>query len=472
MTQSLAQPSTRPIAEPPISQTNILIGLMAPSIMAGLYGGMFSVAVPTIRDNLGIQADMVAWVTTMYTLPFMMFMPLYGRLGDVFGKRKLFLIGMIIFMIGTALAGSASSLGWLMAGRAIQGFGTAGFVPLALAIISQLFPAGERGKLMGTWNLAYPITGIIGPLLSGFLIDDWGWRAIFIPVLVIGVIAFWVTGRKIPSLNGNTSPDFIPAKFLRSFDWGGVALLCAMSTALLFYASSRPITGVAALQDWRLLIATVSLFALFILWEKRQRNPFIPLMIYANSTFTLSSVCAGIRMFTMAGLRFLSALYLVDIHHQNATVTGIVIMAHAIPLVLFIRAGGQLADRWGSRPLVVISMIAQAGALFYLALLPGDSPVWMVVVGVVGQSLGASISLAALHRSSTMNVSEEQTGVAAGLYSMMRFAGMVFGTALSGVMLQQGLDRGLPPLEAYQIAFGFVAAVTLIGAILGSRLKA
>jgi len=388
---------------------------------------MFSVAVPTIRDNLGIQADMVAWVTTMYTLPFMMFMPLYGRLGDVFGKRKLFLIGMIIFMIGTALAGSASNLGWLMAGRAIQGFGTAGFVPLALAIISQLFPAGERGKLMGTWNLAYPITGIIGPLLSGFLID---------------------------------------------FDWGGVALLCAMSTALLFYASSRPITGVAALQDWRLLIATVSLFALFILWEKRQRNPFIPLMIYANSTFTLSSVCAGIRMFTMAGLRFLSALYLVDIHHQNATVTGIVIMAHAIPLVLFIRAGGQLADRWGSRPLVVISMIAQAGALFYLALLPGDSPVWMVVVGVVGQSLGASISLAALHRSSTMNVSEEQTGVAAGLYSMMRFAGMVFGTALSGVMLQQGLDRGLPPLEAYQIAFGFVAAVTLIGAILGSRLKA
>jgi len=458
-------------ASPAINQTAILIGLMAPSIMSGLYGGMFSVAVPAIRDDLGIQADMAAWVTTMYTLPFMMFMPLYGRLGDVFGKRQLFLIGTIIFMLGTALAGSAPNLGWLMAGRAIQGFGTAGFVPLALTMITQLFPADQRGKLMGTWNLAYPITGIFGPLLSGMLIDDWGWRAIFWPVLIIGVVAYWVASHQIPTTNHDTAPALSPTEFIRRFDWGGVILLGLMSTALLFYASSRPITGVPALQDWRLLLLTIALFSGFILWERRQQNPFVPLALYTSNTFTLSSVCAGLRMFTMAGLRFLSALYLVDIHDQSAYVTGLVIMAHAIPLVLFLRIGGQLADRWGSRWPVVISMVAQAAALFYLAWLPAESSVWMVAAGVVGQSLGASLSLAALHRSSIMDVPQEQMGVAAGLYSMMRFAGMVFGTALSGVVLQMGLDRGLPTLDAYQIAFGFVAVVTLLGAFLGSRLR-
>ncbi len=449
------------------TETGIILGLMAPAMMTGIYTAMFSVALPIIRTHFDIQADMAAWVATVYTLPFMMFMPLYGRLGDSLGKRRLFMLGIALFILGTTISVLANNLGWFMLGQAIQGCGTAGFVPLALAIISQLFPANERGKLMGTWNLAFPVTGLIGPFVGGFLIQYLGWRSIFWPSLLIGLLTLFMVKRQVPPLPGPASSDF-----LRKFDWGGVILLSITLTSMLFYTSSRPITGVAALQDWRLFIVMLLFLVSFVFWERHCKLPFIPLQLYRYTTFTLSSICAGIRMFTMTGVRFLVPLYLVDIYHRDAVVIGLVIAAHALPLLLLIRLGGQLADRWGSRRLVVLSLLFQAIAMAYLALLPEDGFVWLVVLGVLGHSASAGFSLAALHRSSLLDIPEEQTGVAAGLYSMLRFAGTVFGNALSGVVLQYGLSQATLPIEAYQQSFWFIALVTLCGAFIGLRLKA
>ncbi len=439
---------------------------MAPPVMMGIYSAMFNVVVPTIRDEFAIQSDMAAWVVAVYSLPFMMFMPLHGRLADAYGKRRILLLGTAIFIVGTIVAALAPNLGWLMAGRAIQGAGSAGFTPLALAIIAQIFPVSERGKLMGTWNICYPITGIIGPVLGGILIDSVGWRVIFWPTVVIGLIAYWVTRRQIPELSGFADRDY-----LRRFDWGGVVLLSAGATALLFYVSSRSVTGVANLRDWRLLGLTLLCFGLLVWWEQRRPEPFIPIELFAELQFSLASILAGIRMFTMNALRFLVALYVVDIHHLDATATGLIITLHAIPLFLMVRLGGQIADRWGSRWPVVASMAIQAASLAYLALLPADVPVWAVVIGVLGQSSGASISLAPLHRVSMLGIPDTQTGVAAGLYSMIRFAGALLGTSLSGVLLQQALAADAADLVAYQQVFWFVAAVVAAGAGIGVLLR-
>jgi len=315
-------------------------------------------------------------------------------------------------------------------------------------------------------------------VVGGILIDSIGWRVIFWPTLLIGVIAYWVTRRQVPAL-----PGFADKNFLRRFDWIGVLLLSIGAMLLLFYVSSRPVTGVPALRDWRLLSGTLLAFALLIMWEQRHPDPFIPITLFVQRRFSLASILAGIRMFIMNALRFLVALYVVDIHSLDATATGWVITSHAIPLFLMLRLGGQLADRWGSRWPVVASMILQASALTYLALLPADVPVWMVVVGVLWQSIGASISLAPLHRASMASIPDEQTGVAAGLYSMIRFAGAILGTALSGVLLQSGLsasgasdigtfDLGkLEMITAYQQVFWFVAGVAVLGALVGLLLR-
>lgn len=446
----------------------LLIGLMVPTMLMALNIGMFGVAVPVIRSDFKIQADMAAWVVTAYSLPFMMFMPVYGRLGDILGKRRLFLAGIIIFLAGTVITLLAPGLGWLMAGRATQGLGGAGIVPLCIAIISQRFPPAERGKAMGTWNSVIPMTNLVGPYLGGLFIDHLGWRAIYAPILVAGAVAIVIVLRTMPA---PANPIPLNSNFLRRFDWGGVLLLAGALTSLLFYASSRPITGVAPLQDWRLLASTVLFLMAFIYWEKQQANPFIALNIFANTTFSMASLCAGIRMFTMSGINFLIPLYLADVYGLSAAATGIVLTLHAGALFLVLRVGGQAADRWGSRWPVIVSMLVQTGMMVYLALLPAAASLWLVGLAIASHGLGAGLSLAALHRAAMARVSERQTGVAAGLYSMLRFGGSLFGTALGGVVLQSGLDRQLMPIEAYQMVFWFIAGVALIGTLLGFGLR-
>jgi EmrB/QacA subfamily drug resistance transporter len=465
---SLAKPSQGDDTSATRQATSeVLLGLMVPSMTVGIYIAMFGVALPVIRDDFGIQADLAAWLATIYSLPFMIFMPLYGRLGDALGKRRVFSIGIVIFLLGTATAAFAPNLGWLMLGRAIQGFGTAGFVPLSIAIIAQLFPRNERGKAMGTWNSSIPLMGMVGPFLGGLLVDHLGWRTIFGPALIVGVLAFFAIRKLVPPLSGGARPDF-----LRHFDWGGVALLGVAISGFLFYVSSRPITGVSALRDWRLLAITLFLLAGFIYREQRRLNPFVSLNIFAYRTFSLASLCAGIRMFSMSGINFLLPLYLTDVYNLNAVTTGIILTVHAGALVLILRVGGQLADRWGSRWPVVVSLSIQASAMAYFAHLPATTALGLVALGVLIHGLGAATSLAALHRAAMVEIPAEQSGVAAGLYSMIRFAGSVFGTALGGVILQQGLDRLLAPVEAYQMVYLFIAGVALLGAVLGVGLKA
>jgi MFS family permease len=195
------------------------------------------------------------------------------------------------------------------------------------------------------------------------------------------------------------------------------------------------------------------------------------LNIFKNRVFSLASLGSGIRMFSMSGINFLMPLYLVDLYGLNASTSGVLLMFHATALLLTIRLGGQLADRLGSRWPVVLSMAIQTAMLVYIGFLPADVPVWLVGIGIASHGLGAGLSLAALHRAAMDKVAEAQTGIAAGLYSMLRFGGSVFGTALGGVILQTGLDMSLIPVAAYQVVLWFIAGVSLVGLILGLGLK-
>jgi len=445
----------------------MVIGLMVPFMTIILNMTMFAVALPSVRRTFDIQADVTTWLDTAYMLTFITFMPLYGRLGDGLGKRRLFMVGVAILVAGTAITLAAFNLPLLIVGRVIQGMGAGAVSPLAIALISDYYPPAGRGRALGTWNSVGPATAIVGPFLAGFMVDHLGWRTIFAPVLLIGLIALFVVKTQVPG----TGRQFVRPGFLRSFDWPGVVLFGTAIATLLFYLSSRPITGVAPLRDWRLLLLTTILFGSFILWERRQETPFVPLNIYAYKNFRLASLGSGIRMFTMSSIGVMMSLYLADVRSLDATAIGMMLMLHAGSLLITMRAGGLLADRWGSRWLVVGGMVAQTAAMIYFAMLPATVPLGLLIGGLVTHGLGAGIYLAPLHRTAMSRVEQNQTGVAAGMYSMTRFAGRAIGATLGGVVLQQGLDRSLPAIEAYQILFWFFAAAALLGLVVGWRLK-
>jgi EmrB/QacA subfamily drug resistance transporter len=444
----------------------VLFSLLFPAMLMPLASSMADVALPTIRDQFAIRADMTAWVATAFTLPFMVFMPVYGRLSDGVGKRRLILGGLVLFALGTAITLAATDLAWLMIGRAIQGFGTAGMVPLGIAFLSSVFHPSERGEALGIWSSMGPMVGFLSPLIAGFLVDHWGWRLSFAPPLILAIFTIVIVARFVPAGLSTIKPYF-----WRRFDWLGVGLLSGGVSAFLFYLSSRPITGVPPLQDWRLGLTTVILFVLFFLWERRRTNPFVLLGLFAHRNFTLASLAASMRMVIMAGSSFLLPLYLADVRGLGPTLTGMMLMILPGCMFTVVRRGGRLADHWGSRAPVFAGGIVQAIVMGFFYFLPQSAPLWILCVLLAAQGLGVGLMLAPLHSAAMIGVHEDEMGAAAGQYSMVRFAGSTFGTALMGVLLQFNLDQGISTVDAYQNVYLSLAGIAILGLLCAAGLK-
>ncbi len=449
----------------PSGDMRLLIILMIPTVTMILNASTFGVALPTIRAEFGIDADVAAWLVTAYTLPFMMLMPLYGRLGDGLGKRNLIILGLFVFAGGTMIVLTAPTLPWLLVGRTVQGAGVAGIAPLSMAIIAERFDPSRRGQAMGTWNSVGPLVGIFGPLAAGFMIDYWGWRSIFLPALGVALVAIGVVYLGIPSLRT------VRLSYLRNFDWLAVIFLGGTITFFVFYLSSRVITGVEPFRDWRLLLLSI-LFAIgFVLRERRRLDPFLDLALFGNTSLRRASFASGLRMFTMTGIGFLMPLYLTDVRYLSASAIGGMVMLNAGALLMTMRLGGRLSDRVGSRPLVAGGMTIQATAMASFALFPIWAPLYWIAVGLIVHGLGAGLSLAALHRAALSNVAMDEAGAAAGVYSMIRFSGTLMGATLGGVLLQQALETQATTIAAYQQVFLIIAAAAALGAGVGLTLQ-
>ncbi len=463
--ESAAQPIETDQSRPkPSSATpnkqQMLIALMLPQLMVVINLAMINVALPAIRDTFNAPADLMAWVVTIYSLPYVALMPLYGRLGDDLGIRRMMLAGATVFLVGTTMNALSQSLPLLLLGRFIQGLGASGMVPLAIAMISRVFSVETRGRALGQWNSVGPLAGVTGTLLGGIIIDTLGWRATFFMPLLAGSVAVYKVRRVIPAPESQSQPET-----LQALDWTGVLLLSATLTALLFYITSRPITGRPSLTDWRLLLATVVLLTAFVWHERRIGTPFIDLTILADGTYRKACIAAATRMFVMSGSAFLIPLFLADIKGLNATATGLIFMLRALALFPTMYVGGRVTDRWGSRLPIVLGLSVQAASIGLLMISKtGKSLVW-VVTGLLINGLGAGVALPALHHAAMSNQEGERGGAAAGLYSMIRFWGMMLGTALAGVLLQYLLDQGTAPLTSYRLAYASTILVGLIGVV-------
>ncbi len=445
----------------------LLYSLMITASIMPLTGWMFSVSLPIIRDNFNITVDMAAWIATAFTLSFMILMPVYGRISDSLGKRRLLLTGILIFILGSIIAILSTNLAMLLLGRVIQGLGVAGLLPLSLALITEAFPPYKRGTAMGLFSTVGPLTGIIGPILAGFIVAAWGWRAAFVPPAIFAVIGLIVVYVMIPS-----STLQMKFSFLSTFDWIGVGLFSATLTFLLFYFSSRPITGVPPLQDWRLLGLTCLFLVLFVWYENIKAEPFIKLQILKNRALVVASVCASLRMIGLSGgFGFLIPLYLADVMELDPTLSGFFLMANPAAMTIVVRFGGNLSDRRGSRVIVMSGFGIVSTVMFILSQISGDAPYWMFIALFFTAGGGTGLMLAALHRAALNDIPETDLGTSSGIYSMIRFLGSACGAVFGGILLQFYLDQpGSDLLGAYQHVFLWFVGFALIGLILATFL--
>ena len=443
----------------------MLVGLMVQSTIDLMDEGMFNVAMPAMQEAYGLPIDVLSLVVAVRYLARVGLMPIYGFVGDRFGKKRTFAAGLAIFVLGSFVSLVSPSIFWLVIGRALQGMG-GGILPLAMAIISDQFSRERRGQILGTWNASAPAGVILGPPIGGLLIESFGWKSIFVLSGLGSLLALILVIRLVPPTRNHQAPN-------TSVDWLGAAALLTLVTGLLMATTTSsvfPIGSTANLLFW----SGVGLSLAMLLWDAvKNPSPLITFDVLKNRQLMVPSIAVIFRMFALSGTVFLMVLYLANVFNRSPQAVGLLIIAQSLPIFLFVPIGGYLADRWTSRNAAVLGMLIQAVGMLWLGFIDPNSNDLLLIPGMILGGLGAGLSLTPFTKGAVAALGDEQAGLAAGLYNMIRFAGAAASTPLMGLLLAAGYEKsgGLESVpEPYQIGFRILTLCALSGAWIASRM--
>jgi EmrB/QacA subfamily drug resistance transporter len=410
----------------------LFVGLMLAMLLAALNQTVFATALPTIVGELNGVSQMV-WVITAYILATTIVMPIYGKVGDQIGRRPLLIAAISLFMVGSVVGGLAGDMGMLILARVIQGIGGGGLMILAQAAIADVVPARERGKYMGVMGGVFALASVVGPLLGGWFTDGPGWRWAFWINIPIGVLALLaaIFFLKLPR-HQHGRP---------TLDWYGMSLIAVATTALVLvttwgggtYAWSDPII-------LGLIAVTVVAAVVFVLVERRTAEPLIPMSLFREPNFVLTTVAGlfiGVAMFGALGYM---PTYLQMSFGLEASVAGLAMIPMMGAMLLTSTVSGALISRYGKyKWYPVAGALVIAVALVLLSLMDPHQPLWVACgyMGLLGVGLGLAMQNLVLIVQNTFPVTMVGTATASNNY--FRQIGATLGSSLVGSLFASRL---------------------------------
>jgi EmrB/QacA subfamily drug resistance transporter len=410
------------------TQRLTLIATILGSTVVFLDATVVNVALPAIGDDLGAGLAGQQWVLESYMLALVALILVGGSLGDQFGRRRLYVIGLVAFAISSALCAVAPSEEWLIGARALQGVAGALLVPGSLAIVAATFEGAERGKAVGTWTAWTGIATVFGPAGGGALIDLWSWRAIFAVNLPLIAVTIWLTLRAIEE---SRDPDAH-----RGVDWTGIVLSAAGLGGPVFALIEQPSHGWDDPLVWVPLVAGVACFAAFLLFEARARYPMLDLTLFRIRNFAVANLTTLTVYAGLSGGLLFVGLYLQQVVGYSALEAGLATTPISIFLFVLSPRFGRLASTTGPRlPMTVGPLVAAGGMLLVLRIGTDPSYLAEVLPAVILFGLGISAVVAPLTATVLDSVAEGRVGIASGINNgVSRVAGLLAIAVLGAVI--------------------------------------
>ena len=395
-----------------------------------------SVAIPAITENFDASYNGVIWVNSAYLLAYAVPLLVTGRLGDRFGPRVIYLIGLALFTVSSLACGLSGSIEALIVARAFQGLGGALVTPQTMSVMIRTFSPKERGTAMGVWGATAGLATIVGPLLGGLLVDAAGWEWIFFVNVPVGIIGFVLAWINVPKLELSA----------RTFDWLGVALSSAGMFGLIFGIQE----GERLNWDWRpfaLMAAGLALLGLFVVWQARtRRDALVPLELFRDRNFTLASLTIMTVGFTISTYIIPWMIYIQSVEGYSPTRAALLILPSGLISGLLAPWIGKLTNVYSPKPFAIAGLLLMGISVVLTALItdPDINPLWMIAVSVVA-GLGNSMMWGPLSMIATRNLSPKLAGAGSSVYNTVRQVGAVIGSASIAALMTSQLTAQLGP---------------------------
>lgn len=420
---------------------------------------MIAVALPSIGETFGVgPGDLTLWLVTSYLLVNIILQSPAGKLGDMLGRRRAFLIGLSLFAAGVLLATLVPLLSAVAASRVLMAAGGAMLVPNAMALLRTVIPESRRARAFGYFSAMLGASAATGPLVGGILTAYFGWEAIFLVNLPILLLS-WTLVRSEPDYGRDRLPGSNSAP---KFDFIGMGILAVSLTTLVIGMKGDAYWPLTAL-----LLASLGLFC-FVRWERRQANPFIEMSLFRRVPFVIGGTVVGLHNLGMYALLFQLPFLLSDWYRLDTAAIGQVLLSMTLSMVVFSALGGRMAERLGARSTVLCGLFASLIGMVALLLSTGSTALWWMPFSLVWIGGGVGMVMGPSHAAALSVIPHQHSGVASGILSTMRYLGGVAGITLISIVFNDAEPSAL--LAQNRLCFAIYIGVYLLALLLALRL--